>query len=111
MLAILIALAALCVAAFSIFAFYSTRLHQAKPAALRWRGIVKIVSLQGEPFAIQSYYRRWFISFWSFYASACVFVGVLVWATDHSFFVVIFPLLFYYFFVRYFLWEKADLSD
>ncbi len=47
----------------------------------------------------------------AFFALTCVTVSVFVWATDHSFFVVLFPLLFYYFFARYLLWEKQDLAD
>jgi hypothetical protein len=86
-------------------------LHRLKPSDLAWRGIVKLVSLNGVPQAMGAVYTKWFASLCAFYLLGSLAVGFFVWPTDHSFFVVLFPLLFYYFFARYFLWEKADLTD
>lgn len=89
----------------------SLQLHRQKPAGLAWRGIIKALSLGGAPVAIAPLYARWFNAFWAFFGLGSLAVAFAVWGTDHSFLVVIFPLLFYYFFARYFLWEKEDLSD
>ncbi|MFO1469843.1 MAG: hypothetical protein U1F27_02235 [Turneriella sp.] len=101
----------LTIIAFAGWLFYSVQIHRAKPGDLAWRGIVKMVALNGTPQAISNLYSRWFWAFWSFFILTCITVALAVWATDHSFLIVIFPLLFYYFFVRYFMWEKADLAD
>jgi hypothetical protein len=97
--------------AFVAFALFSVQLHHSKPAELPWRGLVKLVSLTGIPAALEQTYRKWLTTFAIFFGFTCLTVAVLVWATDHSFFVVLFPLLFYYFFARYLLWEKQDLAD
>ena len=96
---------------FAGWVFYSLQIHRSKPSDLAWRGIVKMVALNGVPQSIAAAYSRWFVAFWAFFIFTCVTVALAVWATDHSFFIVIFPLLFYYFFVRFFMWEKADLAD
>ncbi len=101
----------LTVGAFAAWLFYSLQMHRTKPNDLAWRGIVKMVALNGLPQVIAGVYSRWFLAFWAFFILTCITVGLAVWATDHSFLIVIFPLLFYYFFVRYFMWEKADLAD
>jgi hypothetical protein len=98
-------------AALAAFVYFSVQLHRAKPKGLAWRGLVKLVSLGEMPADFGSSYRRWFVTFVVFYLVTCTTVSVYVWATDHSFFVVLFPLLFYYFFARYLLWEKQDLAD
>ncbi|MCS6972149.1 MAG: hypothetical protein N2Z22_06915 [Turneriella sp.] len=101
----------LSVLSFLYWLFVTLQLHQQKPMTLPWRGIVKLVALKGVPGGLEKLYPRWFRALWAFYALGCITVALYVWDTDHSFFVFIFPLLFYYFFIRYFLWEKADLSD
>ena len=40
-----------------------------------------------------------------------LWVAILVWRTDYSFLIILFPFLMYYFGIRYFLWEKADLHE
>ena len=105
------ALACLTAASFGLFAWYSVQLHMAKPSELAWRGIIKMISLGGVPPKLVQIYPRWFTMLIAFFVSGCLLAANLAWATDHSFFVVIFPLLFYYFFARYFFWEKADLAD
>lgn len=99
------------VAALAAFVYLSLQLNRAKPKDLPWRGLVKLVSLGDLPAEFGKSYRRWFVAFVVFYLVTCVTVSIHVWATDHSFFVVLFPLLFYYFFARYLLWEKQDLAD
>lgn len=101
----------LAVASLVYFVVLSLQLNQKKPAELKWRGIIKIVSLQGVPAGLAKLYPLWFRAFWLFFLVTCLAVATAVWASDHSFLVVIFPLLFYYFFARYFLWEKDDLAD
>lgn len=108
---IIIIFTVLSAATFAAWLFYSLKIHRAKPQDLHWRGIIKLVALSGVPAAIAGFYRAWFASFWAFFVLTCITVALATWATDHSFFIVIFPLLFYYFFVRYFMWEKADLTD
>lgn len=108
---VFIALTAVTVASFGAFAYFSVLLHLAKGNSPTWRGIIKLVALGGMPEKLVAVYPRWFAAFWAFYAAGCIYVAWLSWGTDHSFLVVIFPLLFYYFFARYFLWEKADLTD
>ncbi|HRP70921.1 MAG TPA: hypothetical protein PLY93_15465 [Turneriella sp.] len=108
---ILIVLTTLSIIALAAFLYFSVLLHRSKDRTLRWRGIVKTLSLNGAPNSLAAIYSRWFIAFVAVYILACVSVGYAVWHTDHSFLIVIFPLLFYYFFARYFLWEKADLID
>lgn len=108
---VLIALAALTVLAFGAFAWFSVQVHRAKSSELKWRGIVKLISLNGVPANLAAVYNRWFAAFGAFFLLACISVAYAVWGTDHSFLIVIFPLLFYYFFARFFLWEKADLTD
>ena len=93
------------------FIYFSLQVHRAKGSTLGWRGIVKLVSMNGTPASLAAVYPRWFMAFCAFFFAGCLYVAYLVWGTDHSFLIVIFPLLFYYFFARYFLWEKADLSD
>lgn len=102
---------AVTLASFAVLLLLSVGMHRNKPADLSWRGIIKLVALNGVPSALNALYQRWLRAFWSFFVLACVTVAVQVWAGDHSFLVVIFPLLFYYFFARYFLWEKDDLTD
>ncbi len=97
--------------ALAVFVYLSFDIHRAKPGDLPWRGFVKIASLAGVPAALETTYRRWLVALVAFFALTCLSVAVVVWATDHSFFVVLFPLLFYYFFARYLLWEKQDLTD
>jgi len=109
--ALTITLLALSGATFIYLAWLSLQLHRQKPAELAWRGIIKLVSLSGVPAAISGIYARWFRAFWVFFLLGSLAVACAVWGTDHSFLVVIFPLLFYYFFARYFLWEKEDLTD
>ncbi|MFZ5627576.1 MAG: hypothetical protein ACOY5B_00495 [Spirochaetota bacterium] len=109
--ALTITLLALSVATFVYLVWLSLQLHRQKPADLAWRGIIKLVSLAGVPAAISGIYPRWFKVFWAFFLLGSLAVASAVWGTDHSFLVVIFPLLFYYFFARYFLWEKEDLAD
>jgi hypothetical protein len=94
-----LALTAVTALTLGAFLYFSFLVHRGKGGALAWRGIVKIISLGGVPEQLKTVF------------SGCVNVGYLVWGTDHSFLIVIFPLLFYYFFARYFLWEKADLTD
>lgn len=98
-------------AAFGLFVWHSVQLHLTKPADLAWRGIIKLVSLNGVPKDIAHIYPRWFTLLIAFFISGSLLAANLAWATDHSFFVVIFPLVFYYFFARFFFWEKADLVD
>lgn len=109
--ALTITLLVLSAASFTYLFWLSVRLHRQKPADLAWRGLIKVVSLGGVPQAIRALYPRWFRAFWVFFLLGSVTVACAVWDTDHSFLVIIFPLLFYYFFARYFLWEKEDLSD
>lgn len=109
--ALSVALFALTAASLVYFVSLSVKLHRIKPKDLNWRGIIKLASLRGVPATMSGIYTRWFRAFWAFYLVGCLAVATAVWGTDHSFLVVIFPLLFYYFFARYFLWEKADLSD
>jgi hypothetical protein len=106
-----ITLLALTATTFIYLAWLSVRLHRQKPSGLAWRGIIKLVALQGLPAAISGIYPRWFLAFWAFFFVGSLAVASAVWGSDHSFLVVIFPLLFYYFFARYFLWEKEDLND
>jgi hypothetical protein len=106
-----ITLLALTVMTFIYFFYLSIRLHREKPAGLAWRGIIKLVALQGVPAPISQIYPRWFQAFWAFFILISLLVASAVWDSDHSFLVFIFPLLFYYFFARYFLWEKHDLND
>lgn len=106
-----VVLGCLTAASFLIFAWFSIQVHRAKPGDLAWRGIIKMVSLHGLPKELTQLYPRWFTLLIAFYISGSLLTANLVWATDHSFFVVIFPLLFYYFFARFFFWEKADLVD
>ncbi len=108
--AMTLTLFALCGVAFLYLAWLSLKLNRQKPAELAWRGIIKLVSLSGVPASISSIYPRWFRAFWAFFLLGSLAVASAVWGTDHSFFVVIFPLLFYYFFARYFLWQKEDLQ-
>ncbi len=102
---------ALNTAAFAAFAYYCMQLQRVKPKDLPWRGLVKLVSLGTVSDEFARCYRLWFIAFAGFFLITCITVSIFVWATDHSFFVVLFPLLFYYFFARYLLWEKQDLAD
>jgi len=104
-------LTALVFAASAALAYASYALQQKKPKDLRWRGLVKIVSLSGVPNAIAVVYPRWFGALVTFYVALCIWVAYWVWGSDHSFFVVLFPLLAYYFFMRFFFWEKSDLND
>lgn len=97
--------------ALAAFVYLSLQVHRSKPRELAWRGFVKLVSLGDVPAALSHIYRRWLASFAFFFALTCITVAVFAWSTDHSFFVVLFPLLFYYFFARYLLWEKQDLAD
>ncbi|MBN8221807.1 MAG: hypothetical protein J0L53_12845 [Spirochaetes bacterium] len=108
---VLIGLTALTVLAFGAFVVFSLQVHRAKSSELKWRGIVKLISLHGAPANLAAIYNRWFAAFGTFFLLTCLSVGYGVWGTDHSFLIVIFPLLFYYFFARFFLWEKADLTD
>ena len=39
----------------------------------------------------------------------CAWITWSTWATDYSFFIGLFPLMWYYFLVRYLFWEKPDL--
>lgn len=103
--------AGLTILSFGAFVFFSLQVHRAKGGDLAWRGIVKRVSLDGVPSNLAPVYPRWFAAFGVFFLLGCLSVGYAVWGTDHSFLIVIFPLLFYYFFARFFLWEKADLTD
>lgn len=109
--ALTITLLALSAATFIYLVWLSVQLHRQKPSGLAWRGIIKLVSLGDVPVAINGIYPRWFKAFWAFFLLGSLAVASAVWGTDHSFLVVIFPLLFYYFFARYFLWEKEDLTD
>jgi hypothetical protein len=93
------------------FVYFSFQMHRVKGSSLSWRGIIKLVSLNGVPADMSSVYRKWFVAFAAVFIFGCLAVSCLVWGSDHSFLIVIFPLLFYYFFARFFLWEKADLSD
>lgn len=97
--------------ALAAFAYLTLQLRRVKPDDLAWRGLVKLVSLNEKPAEFLKAYRVWFMSFVIFYLITCLTVSIFVWATDHSFLVVLFPLLFYYFFARYLLWEKQDLAD
>lgn len=93
------------------FAYLSLKLSREKSSELHWRGIVKILSLEGVPASLSEIYSIWFKNFWALCLALWLAVSLTVWNSDHSFFVVIFPLLFYYFFMRFFLWQKEDLSD
>lgn len=104
-------LACVTVASFGLFAWYTVQMHLAKPPDLAWRGIIKLVSLGGVPQNLTRLYPRWFTLLIAFFVAGSLLAANLAWASDHSFFVVIFPLLFYYFFARFFFWEKADLVD
>ncbi|MBV6494123.1 MAG: hypothetical protein LDLANPLL_02149 [Turneriella sp.] len=106
-----IVLVTISILALAAFVYFTLLLHRAKDVDTKWRGIVKTLSLNGTPENLALLYPRWLLAFGAFFLLACVSVGYGVWSTDHSFFVVIFPLLFYYFFARYFLWEKSDLTD
>lgn len=108
---VVIALGAVTAVCFVAFLYFSFLMHRAKRDTFPWRGIIKLISLAGVPATLAGVYTRWFAAFWAFFLSACVSVGFAVWGTDHSFLIVLFPLLFYYFFARFFLWEKADLTD
>lgn len=91
--------------------YFSFEIHKAKPKELSWRGIIKLVSLNTLPQSLSVVYPRWLRGLLAFYITACLWVAYTVWGGDHSFLVVLFPLLFYYFFLRFFFWEKADLTD
>jgi hypothetical protein len=108
---LLITLVLLTALALGAFLYFSVQMHRAKDRGLAWRGIVKLLSLNGVPAALAPVYPKWFAAFGAFFLIGCISVGYVVWGTDHSFLIVIFPLLFYYFFARFFLWEKADLTD
>lgn len=111
MRALTITLFALSAVSLAYLLWLSLRLQRCKPPGLAWRGLVKVVSLGGVPASLGAVYPRWFGAFCTFFLLQSLAVACAVWGSDHSFLVVIFPLLFYYFFARYFLWEKEDLSD
>lgn len=43
--------------------------------------------------------------------SSWLLVSVITFKTDHSFWIVLYPILLWYFTSRYFLWDKEDLRE
>jgi len=91
--------------------YLSFRLHAQKSSDVPWRGIIKFATLGKLPISAQKLYALWFKSLLVFSGCTIISVTYLTWNTDHSFLLFIFPLLFYYFFLRYFFWEKSDILD
>ena len=82
-----------------------------KEKKLQLRGIAKKYALENMEPATEKIIQNWIYSCFFFSIIPCLWIGYFSWGTDYSFLVGLFPLLWYYFITRYFLWEKHDLYD
>ncbi|MDH5718477.1 MAG: hypothetical protein OEZ22_12695 [Spirochaetia bacterium] len=78
---------------------------------LKLRGLAKIFALENFEEDTEKVLKRWLVSLFVFSIIPCFWVFYFSWATDYSFLIGLFPLLWYYFTGRYILWEKHDLYD
>ena len=77
---------------------------------LRWRALYKQYAYRFEenpPAHLKSFL------FWHLLASCvpCLWVAYFSYDTDWSFLIFLFPIVWYYFWLRFFFWEKSDLHD
>lgn len=77
------------------------------------RGIFKKIVMTPELFSDEEYKA---LLFWKrtglLYSILPVITqSMLVWNTDHSFWIVLFPMLWYYVLNRFFAWERDDLLE
>ncbi len=40
-----------------------------------------------------------------------IWVIQISWKTDYSFMIALFPIIWYYYFLRFFMWEKSDTEE
>jgi len=78
---------------------------------VKLRGIIKINYFGNIPETVQNVLKR--------FIQILLFVSMTIWIiltsltlkSDYSFLSGIYPLVIYYFLIRYFLWEKSDLIE
>ena len=75
------------------------------------RGIIKINYFGNVPETVQRALRRFILILLIVSMIIWIILTSLTLKSDYSFLSGIYPLLIYYFLIRYFLWEKSDLVE
>ncbi|GEM_PF-1659725 len=80
---------------------------------LSLRGIVKKIILSPEIFTQEELQQllQWKYTGLALSLIPVISVAVVTWGTDLSFWIILFPVLWYYGLNRYFAWEKEDLLE
>ncbi len=80
---------------------------------LSLRGIVKKMILSPEIFTYEEMQQllEWKYTGLALSMIPMVSVAYVAWGTDLSFWIILFPMLWYYGLNRYFAWEKEDLLE
>ncbi len=79
-----------------------------KAKVTRFRGLLKHYT-NGEYSEQQGTLKLWFLITALLSIVPCIWVSYYSWATDYSFLIGLFPIVWYYFLTRFVMFEKADL--
>lgn len=103
----LVAVSAVCVL-FFVISFVKGQ-AAFKGNQLKWRALYKQVAYLAKENTSTLTYLLWANALLSLVP--CFWVGYYSYNTDWSFLILLFPIMWYYFWVRFFFWEKNDLRD
>lgn len=92
--------------------FFLFTLHIKKKHSFKLRGIIKNIfytKIIPEP-EIQAA-NRWIITAILYSLIPTIWIAILTYRTDYSFLILLFPIIWYYYFLRFLFWEKSDLEE
>lgn len=75
------------------------------------RGMIKFLSQKNLSAQDEARVNLFYIGLLDISLAPCILVAGLSWATDYSFLIVLFPIVWYYYLIRFLFWEKSDLYD
>ena len=76
----------------------------------RFRAIVKRLDIGEFTDEQNKAVKLWLLSGFICSLIGCLFVIKHSWASDYSFMIGLYPVVFYYFSIRFLMWEKEDLK-
>ena len=99
-------------AMFGIWVYFTASLKMEKSSSeIALRGVWKLHNIGQIEFEKPHVMKTWGIVTAAFSVSAWIAVSALLWNHDLNFLIGLFPFLWYYFILRYFIWEKDDIID
>lgn len=82
-----------------------------KDGHIKTRAVAKQIAFEQLQPEAEKTARAWLITTLVFSLVPVFWVSYFCYATDYSFMIGLFPVLWYYFLLRYLFWEKSDLNE